>query len=40
MLLTLQPDLEKKHKEFEIDNEIQDKLLITTCPDGFLRKLK
>ena len=30
----------KNHKEFEIDKEIQDKLLITTCPDGFLKKTK
>jgi cephalosporin hydroxylase len=28
----------QKHKEFEIDVDIQSKLLITTAPDGFLVK--
>jgi cephalosporin hydroxylase len=28
----------KTHPEFEIDREIQDKLLITVAPDGFLKK--
>jgi hypothetical protein len=27
------------HKEFEIDKSIQDKLLITVVPDGYLRRL-
>nr|MBC8283649.1 cephalosporin hydroxylase family protein [Nitrospinota bacterium] len=30
----------KCHPEFEIDNSIQDKLLITVAPDGFLKKTK
>ena len=30
----------KNHPEFEIDNSIQDKLLITVAPDGFLKKTK
>lgn len=29
----------KTHKEFEIDNSIQDKLLITVAPDGYLTRL-
>jgi len=29
----------KTHPEFEIDKSIQDKLLITVAPDGFLRRL-
>ena len=29
-----------QHPEFEIDTEIQDKLLITVAPDGFLRRVK
>lgn len=29
----------KTHPEFEIDNNIHDKLLITVAPDGYLRKL-
>ena len=28
------------HLEFEVDNSIQDKLLITVAPDGFLKKRK
>ena len=28
----------KKHPEFEIDNSIHDKLLITVAPDGYLKK--
>ena len=30
----------KTHKEFEIDKEIQQKLLITVAPDGYLKKVK
>lgn len=30
----------KENQRFEIDREIQAKLLITVCPDGFLRCLK
>lgn len=30
----------KNHKEFEIDKEIENKLLITVAPDGYLRKVK
>ena len=30
----------KKHPEFEIDNSIHDKLLITVAPDGYLKKIK
>lgn len=30
----------KSHPEFEIDKSIQDKLLITVAPDGFLKKTK
>jgi cephalosporin hydroxylase len=30
----------KNHPEFEIDKSIQDKLLITVAPDGFLKKTK
>jgi cephalosporin hydroxylase len=29
----------KSHPEFEIDREIQDKLLITVAPDGFLKRV-
>lgn len=31
-------DYLKKHPEFEIDKSIQEKLLITVAPDGFLRR--
>ncbi len=30
----------KNHSEFEIDKSIQNKLLITVAPDGFLKRLK
>lgn len=30
----------KENKKFEIDREIEDKLLITVAPDGFLRCIK
>lgn len=30
----------KTHPEFEIDKSIQNKLLITVAPDGFLRRIK
>jgi len=30
----------KTHPEFEIDKSIQNKLLITVAPDGFLKKIK
>ena len=30
----------KKHPEFEIDKTIQDKLLITVAPDGYLKRIK
>jgi len=30
----------KTHKEFEIDKEIQNKLLITVAPDGYLKRTK
>jgi cephalosporin hydroxylase len=30
----------KSHQEFEIDRSIQDKLLVTVAPDGFLRRIK
>jgi cephalosporin hydroxylase len=30
----------KSHSEFEIDKNIQNKLLITVAPDGYLRRLK
>ena len=30
----------KTHSEFEIDKEIQNKLLITVAPDGYLRRVK
>jgi cephalosporin hydroxylase len=30
----------KTHPEFEIDKSIQNKLLITVAPDGYLRRLK
>lgn len=29
----------KKHPEFEIDKSIQDKLLITVAPDGYLKRI-
>ena len=29
-----------KNSEFKIDDEIQDKLLITSAPDGFLKRIK
>jgi len=29
----------KMHPEFQIDNEIQDKLLITVAPDGYLKRI-
>jgi cephalosporin hydroxylase len=29
----------KTHPEFQIDKSIQDKLLITVAPDGYLRRL-
>jgi cephalosporin hydroxylase len=29
----------KTHPEFEIDRDIQNKLLITVAPDGFLKRL-
>lgn len=32
-------DYLRSHPEFEIDNKIQDKLLITVAPDGFLKRL-
>lgn len=30
----------KMHNEFEIDKSIQDKLLITVAPDGYLKRVK
>jgi cephalosporin hydroxylase len=30
----------KSHPEFEIDKSIQDKLLITVAPDGYLKKCR
>jgi len=30
----------KTHSEFEIDKEIEHKLLITVAPDGYLRRMK
>jgi cephalosporin hydroxylase len=30
----------KTHSEFEIDNKLQDKLLITVAPDGYLKRVK
>lgn len=33
-------DFLKRHPEFEIDKSIQNKLLITVAPDGYLRRLK
>jgi cephalosporin hydroxylase len=30
----------KTHSEFEIDKQIQNKLLITVAPDGYLKKIK
>ena len=29
----------ENHPEFEIDKSIQNKLLITVCPDGYLKKI-
>ena len=29
----------KSHPEFKIDHEIQNKLLITVAPDGYLRRV-
>ena len=29
----------KDHPEFQIDKDIQDKLLITVAPDGFLKRI-
>jgi cephalosporin hydroxylase len=28
------------HPEFEIDKSVQDKLLITVAPDGYLKRVK
>jgi cephalosporin hydroxylase len=33
-------DYLKRHPEFEIDNSIQKKLLITVAPDGYLKRVK
>jgi cephalosporin hydroxylase len=30
----------KTHGEFEIDKNIQNKLLVTAAPDGYLRRVK
>ena len=30
----------EKHPEFEIDEDMQNKLLITSSPDGYLKKIK
>ena len=30
----------KKHAEFEIDHSIQNKLLITVAPDGYLKRIR
>jgi cephalosporin hydroxylase len=30
----------KTHQEFEIDKSIQDKLLVTVAPDGYLRRVR
>lgn len=30
----------KNHNEFEIDKSIEDKLLLTSAPDGFLKRVK
>ena len=30
----------KNHPEFEVDKSIQNKLLITVAPDGFLKRLR
>jgi cephalosporin hydroxylase len=30
----------KRHSEFEIDKQIQNKLLITVAPDGYLKRIK
>jgi hypothetical protein len=29
----------KSHREFEVDKTVQDKLLITVAPDGFLKRI-
>lgn len=33
-------DFLKNHQEFEIDKEIEDKLLITVAPNGYLKRVK
>jgi cephalosporin hydroxylase len=33
-------DFLKRHPEFEIDKNIQHKLLITVAPDGYLRRVR
>ena len=30
----------KAHPEFEIDKRVDDKLLVTVAPDGFLRRVR
>ena len=30
----------EKHSEFEIDEDVQNKILITSSPDGYLKKIK
>ena len=30
----------KEHSEFEIDENIHDKLLITVAPDGYLKRVR
>jgi cephalosporin hydroxylase len=30
----------KNHPEFEIDKNIQNKLLMTVAPDGYLKRMK
>ena len=30
----------KQHSEFEIDKDLEHKLLITVAPDGYLKKIK
>ena len=29
----------RKNKEFKLDKKIENKLLITSCPDGFLKRI-
>jgi cephalosporin hydroxylase len=29
----------KSHPEFEIDRSVQNKLMVTVAPDGFLKRL-